>query len=340
MGSGRLVISPSNHQGRSAVLRWISGHARITSWVDEQQGRHIDMIEKEKMYASLSLISKGVTRPTAIAKAIGTSYRNYRNWLVRSNRGDPLFLIDFDGEEIQWAKAITLSTRLALFELRGMVTQKSIFGTNEPAMKDGQYVWALDPAAVPLDRETRELLGYHPDALLLDAEGRAQPVMIHTDAPIALQLRLLEAAFPDLRPSQTVNNNVAVSGAVGVAFARPVDYSKPPTVPPPPPMPALEAPITDADFSEVDDLDDLLWPTPVAAAPININIGVTLPDAGPEINVPVDRTIRDTPTAAETPPPQTGILKIDEPPRRPARSALEQSLYDALADAKARKAQS
>src|SRR5690349_12471868 len=103
------------------------------------------MIETEKLYAALDLISKGVTRPTKIAKSIGVTYRTYRNYMVRSNRGDELFLIDFDGEVMQWAKAITLATKLALFELRGMILQESIFGYDEVQTRDGQVVWQLCP---------------------------------------------------------------------------------------------------------------------------------------------------------------------------------------------------
>lgn len=249
------------------------------------------MINQEKMLEALALIAQGVTQPTKISAALGMGYRNYRNWLVRSNRGDPEFILEVDGETAQFAKHVVLATKLALFELRGMVTQKSIFGTSEPAMKDGQYVWALDPAAVPLSREDRELLGYHPEALLLDSEGRAQPVMIHTDAPIALQLRLLESAFADLRPTQTINSNLNMRGQVGIAFAKPVNYANgPPMVSRPPDVPLLEA-----EFSEIDpELEEMLGPEPE-------------PEPAPVINKPLpprEPVIRDVPSERETSPPQ------------------------------------
>jgi hypothetical protein len=299
------------------------------------------MITAEKLNEALELISKGVTRPTKIAAAMGMAYRTYCDWMVRSNSGDERFLVTFNGETMQWARAITLATKLALFELRGMILQEGIFGYDEVQTKDGQIVWAIDPVAAALSEEDREWMGYRKDALL-EINGALQPVTIKRKSPFAQQIRLLEAAFPDLRPSQTITQNVNLA-QVGVGFAKPVDYSKgPPPVPPPPPMPALEAPITDGEFSEVADpeLEEMLGPEPQPAAPININIGVTL--AEPEI----DRSYSDAPTAAETPPKQEGIQSspraYDAAPSRPPRSPLEESLYQALeeARARARKAQS
>src|SRR5260221_3758690 len=105
------------------------------------------MIEKSKMYDALDMISKGVTRPTKIAKALGMAYRTYCSHMVLSNRNDERFLVEYNGETMQWAKAISLATKLALFELRGMILQEAIFGYDEEQTKDGQVVWALDPAA-------------------------------------------------------------------------------------------------------------------------------------------------------------------------------------------------
>jgi hypothetical protein len=295
------------------------------------------MISQEKLYSALELISKGVTRPTKIAKAMGMTYRTYCMWMVRSNAGDEQFLVEYNSERMQWARAISLATKIALFELRGMVLQEAIYGYPEVQTFQGNVVWAPDPAASALSVEDRLLLGYREDGLL-EVDGKLVPLTITRKAPWAQQIRLLEAAFPDLRPTQTVNQNVNLNGQVGVAFARPVDYSKgPPPIPPGPPMPELPAPV-DAEFNEVaepDDLEDLLGPVPVPAAPVNVNIGIT-------VEPPVSREYSDTPTARETPPKQEGVLKppvaYDEAPRRAARSPLEQSLFDELDKARARKA--
>jgi hypothetical protein len=303
-----------------------------------EAGKHIDMITDEKMQEALALIAKGVTRPTKIAKALGMTYRAYCKWMVRSNAGDPQFLIEYNGEEIQFAKAITLATRLALLELRGMATMETIFGVEEVQVFQGQVVWAMDAEACKYDEDTREMLGFRRDGLL-ERDGKLVPFTVTKPAPWAQRQRLLEAAFADLRPSQTINQNVNVNGQVGVGFAKPVDYSRgPPPVPAPPPMPMIEAPITDADFNEVDDLDDLLGPEPQPVAPISVNISVETVQPAPQ----TERVIRDTPTAGETPPKQEGILAspraYDATPARPARSPLEQNLFDELEKARARKA--
>jgi hypothetical protein len=252
--------------------------------------------------AALDLIAKGIVRPTGICKALGISYRTYRAGMTRSNRGDENFLIEYDGEIMQFARAITLASRQAAFELRGQVIQKSIYGTSEPSMKDGQYVWKLDPAAVPLSREDRELLGYHPDALLLDSEGRAQPVMIHTDAPIALQLRVLETYFKDFRPSQTITQDVNIRGQVGVGIAKQVDYSSTPVIPPAPPIPiALPQVEVLPDLAEDAEFEDLLGPEPQpieSAVPATVGITVI-----PQINITSSERVEDAaPSDIPTPP--------------------------------------
>jgi hypothetical protein len=295
------------------------------------------------LQAALDLIAKGIVQPTKIAKALNVPYRTYRSGLVRSNRGDENFLIEVDGEVMQWAKAINLHTRLAMFELRGLVTQYSIFGDDEISYKDGQVVWALDPVAAAMSEDEREALGFRRDALL-EINGALQPVKMHKRAPIALQLRLLEATFKDMRPSTVQEVNLNGNVAVGIGYAPPIDYSKPPVIPPlpvPPDVPQIEA--TDAEFSEVDpELEAILGPAPV---PVSITIALPALEPG-VINMPsatmsddqdinedqaqasagswqpepvgatdapteqpvVDRVICDTPTAAETPTKQEGVL--------------------------------
>jgi hypothetical protein len=218
------------------------------------------MITTEKLNEALELISKGITRPTKISKAMGIAYRTYCSWMVMSNRGDERFLVEYNDDVMQWAKAIGLATKLALFELRGMLLQEGIFGYDEVQTKDGQIVWALDPVACALSEDDREMLGYRKDGLL-EVDGKLVPVTIKRKAPFAQQIRLLEAAFPDLRPSQTINQNINGALQVGIAAAPKTDYSKgPPQVPPPPQMPELPAPV-DAEFNEVDDdLAEMLGP--------------------------------------------------------------------------------
>jgi hypothetical protein len=279
-----------------------------------------------QLYEAIDLISKGVTRPTAIARVLGVTYRAYRGWLVRSNNGDEKFLITVNSEQQQFAKAVAQAMKLAHFELRGMVLQDAIGGYFEEQTKDGQVVWALDPVACAIPEEDREWMGYRKDGLL-EVNGALVPHTVRKKAPWAQQIRLLEAVFPDLRPSQTINSNVAVNGSVGIGYAKPTDYSAgPPKIPAAPPMPELPAP-TDAEFNEVapdDDLEDFLGPEPQPApepafqqGPINVVIA-------PEISVEQpERVIRSAPTAREKIAPQTtGILGPKGGPLTPLQRDL------------------
>jgi hypothetical protein len=258
------------------------------------------MVDPEKLYAALDLIAKGIVQPAKVAKVLGMPYRTYRSWLVRSNSGDEKFLIEVDGETMQWAAAIVRMRRLAMLELRGMLEQYSIYGREEIVFKDGQVVWALDPVAAAMTEDEREALGFRRDALKTGPNGKLVPVMQHHLAPIQLQLRLLEATFKDMRPQSVQEVNVNGNVAVGIAYAGRQDFSKgPPQISPEPEMPQLEVL---GDVARDDDLEDLLGPEPVAA-PINITIApqITIAEPEPEIRevdrIRADRT-RDLAAAA------------------------------------------
>jgi len=300
------------------------------------------MIDKEKMYEALELVSRGITRPTRCAKALGMSYRSYSDWLLRSNRGDARFLIEFRGETMQWAKALTLATNLALLELRGMLLEESIGGYLEEQTRDGGPVWSPDPVASAIDDpEVRVMLGYRADGLLVDDRGALVKHKVRKKSPFAQQIALLRAAFPDLRETQTVNQNVNLNGnvTVGIGHAKRADYSQEPVIPPPPDIPQLE--VIDASFTEVDpDLEDLLGPVP-QPAPTNITIA---PEPEPDEDVqpsapsrPVDaeRTIREaTPPEWKAAPPTPKPVGIDEAPARAPRNDLERDLFAKLAVAR------
>ncbi len=341
---------------QAAITTALRTHSGSTKKREPQvwahSGDNVLMIDKSKMYDALDMIAKGITRPTRIAAAMGISYRSYCGWMTRSNAGDPKFLITFNDEEMQFAKAISLATKLALFELRNMLLTESVMGYPEQQVFQGNVVWAPCPVASATAPELREMLGYRADGLLTDERGALVPLVIQRKAPFAQSIRLLEAAFIDLRPSQTMNVNQNINGQIGVAFAPRVDYSKgAPPVPAPPPIPQLEAPIVDADFEEI------LGPVPVPVAPVNISFDVTLTEPEPadddlqptEVSgksppmITTDRQYSDAPSAREASPRQGGILKppglaFDAPPPRPARTPLEQSLFDELAKAREKKA--
>ena len=220
---------------------------------------------EENKRAVLELIERGITRPPLQAKAIGVAYPTLCSWKVRSNRDDPAFLIEYMGETMQFAKAVALATRLAMLELRGMVEHYSIFGREEIVYKDGQVVWALDPEAAAIDDpDIRELLGFRRDALL-EIDGKLQPVTAHRDAPVGVQMRVLETAFKDWRPGVTQEINVSGQMSVGIGFQPKPNYNGPP---PPllaePAIPQIEDQsdneVTDAEFEEAPEAP------PIAAA--------------------------------------------------------------------------
>jgi hypothetical protein len=275
----------------------------------------------ENLQAALDMIAKGIIRPTQIAKGIGIAYRTYCSWMVRSTRGDEAFLVEYAGETMQWAKAIALSKRLAMLELRGMLEQYSIFGTEEVTTKDGQLVWALDPEAAAIDDpDIRELLGFRRDALL-EIDGKLQPVKVKKLAPVGLQLRILEAAFKDMRPGIVQEVNVNGQMSVGIGFHPKATYQGPP---PPllaePAIPQIEDQ-SDSDCTEGDFEEAPPQPAPVVFAP-QINI------AQPE---PV--VIREEPPVEYTP---QSSMAFNAPSQRQPGSPLERDLMERVETARRR----
>jgi hypothetical protein len=274
---------------------------------------------------------------TAHARAVAVSDESLRSWELRSNSGDPAFVFDFfdSGEPIQYAKALAVAQKFAYRELRAQAEQFSIHGRKRRTLNQGQFVIALDRKALALDRETRIICGYHPEAYLLDEDGAVTWVEETEMAPVGLLSKFLET-FKDLQPHTHQSVDVKGGLQVGVGYMKPVDYTQPPPVIPPlPPVPQIEA--TDAEFSEVDpELEYLLGPEPVPA-PVSITIAPVInivadeaaatmfddQDIVEDFSQPMsgdnklspepERVIRDTPTAAETPSKQEGVLA---PPAR------------------------
>jgi hypothetical protein len=302
------------------------------------------ILSPEVLQSALDLIEKGVTRPTKIATAIGVAYRTYCNWMVRSNGGDPEFMVTYNDTPMQFAQAIKLATRLAALELRGMVLQEAVFGYDEVQTSDGNVVWAFDPEACAIeDVELREMVGYRKDGLLV-RDGKLVPVTIRRKAPFAQQIRMLEAFFPDMRPTSTVNQNLNVRGGIGVAVAKPVDYSATRAIPAAPPIP-LAPPlpdVTDAEFVDVSDdpeLADMIdgppgenlieravptdqpyGPVP-PSPPVAVAVNITLPEASATSAEPVP----DVPV-----PPTAVPMGVADAPRRTPRSQLEADLMAKL----------
>jgi hypothetical protein len=201
----------------------------------------------------VGMICNGIMMKSAHAKALQVSTDTLRSWDYRSNSNpnDPAFLFDFfdTGEPISYAKAISISKKFAYLSLREACEQYSIHGRERLTLYKGAPVVAMDKRALPLDRDTRILMGYHPEAMLLDENGDAVFVTEHVDAPEALLDKLL-STFPDLQTK--THQTVALSGAVmhGVQVTKKPDYSLPP-----PPIPELQIM---SDPPTTNDLSDLL----------------------------------------------------------------------------------
>jgi hypothetical protein len=226
----------------------------------------------ETLLAALSLIERGVVRPTLIAKGLGISYRSYTSWMLRSNRDatDPAFLVEYAGETMSWAKAIGLATRLFYLELRGSVLQYSLLGLDEVTTDHGQVVWQLDRQTVGWTPAEREALGFRPDGLAVGPDNLPMPVTVHRPAPIQLRLRVLEMAFKDFRPGVVQEVTVNGSVAIGIATRPAATYTNaPPPLIAEPAVPQVE--FTEGEFTEAlpmapvvinivqeDDLSDLL----------------------------------------------------------------------------------
>jgi hypothetical protein len=205
---------------------------------------------------AFELIARGVVQPTKVAKAIGLHYKTLSGILLKSSRNDPKYLIQFHDEEMQFAKAWALSRKLAYLELRGMVEQQSIHGRDEIVHFNGNVVFAVDLAAAAIDDpDIREICGYRRDALL-EVDKKLVPVTRHIDPPFAMQIRLLESQYRDLRPSSVSEVNINGNVAHGIQHLPRPDYSKgPPAIPPPPVRPTVpelvvlpDEPVKDADF--------------------------------------------------------------------------------------------
>lgn len=183
----------------------------------------------ENAQLALDLIARGTVRPTKIAAALGITYRCFANWLLRSTRGDETMLVEQDGVTMQFAKAVAQQKRFFYLELRSAVEEYSLFGRDFEVRMNGQVVWAIDPeAAAIVDPDVREICGFRRDALV-EIDGRLQPVTEHHHAPIALQLRVLEVAYPkEWRPGTVSEVNLNGSVSMGIGFLPKPTYAGPP----------------------------------------------------------------------------------------------------------------
>jgi hypothetical protein len=209
----------------------------------------------ETLIALCDTIANGTLSYAAACRAVGISTRSFWNYIKASQGGDETYVIEYLGEQIQFAKAVNAARRMALHEIRARFEQRCLMGHDEIQTYMGEITWQKDRRCVGIDDpDIREMLGYPRDGLLRNEAGEVVPNVVHHQPPVAAVLRVIEAAFPvEYRPG--TNSTVAISGGavVGVQMMQP--SSKPPVIPPAPPLPQLEV-LDDSDAMQIPETDD------------------------------------------------------------------------------------
>jgi hypothetical protein len=256
----------------------------------------------EKLLEIIEARASGMTCVGA-AMSCGVAARTFWWWLKLSKEGDPDFLVEYLGEEMQFVRAMTLAREIIYLRIRDEFERRSLLGHEEKIFFQGRPSWVEFEAAVGLDEDTREMLGYPRDGLARDADGNRIQHTLHHMPPIQAQLRALEVAFPEFTPGQRVETTVTNRNPPA---PKP---SGPPVIPPPPVPPAvLAAPIEDGEFA------DILGPEPVAVEPRvesvvaeNIPEPVAVPDdMGPVIK---EAGLEIAPSSRPISPTLAGLLR-------------------------------
>ncbi|MGY3441112.1 hypothetical protein [Bradyrhizobium sp. USDA 4473] len=304
----------------------------------------------ETLLALVEMIASGVFSVSKQAEALHVHPGTIQRWLVRSNSrpDDPDFLVSPWGEPMSLAKACVIARKLGYQLMRARAEEYATFGRMRKTIFQGQNVPALDPAAYPLDRETRILCGFHPDALMLDGEGR----VIWNEEWEPPSVAILERFFvtqKDLTPTSKQQIQINGQVAVGVGVMGRGRYDGPaPEIPPEPvehALPEVEvipalAPPMHAPSITAEDLDALLGPEPepaAIAAAMTETIAPepepqTAPTAAPEQPAAISPAPPAPPAMASEPDPD-GVLNG---PSKPVTSELQRSLLAKLEEARAR----
>jgi hypothetical protein len=167
------------------------------------------------LIAICDTMASGILSYEKAAAVNDVSGRSIWQWIKMSQGDDPELIIEYLGEEVQFARALIGARRIALHEARGRMEQKSILGYEEPIFYNGMPTWQPDPACVGWTEDERADLGFPRDGLLRDKNGCTIQNSLHHEPPVALQLRVVEAAFPkEYRPGVNQSVDVAHSGVV------------------------------------------------------------------------------------------------------------------------------
>jgi hypothetical protein len=167
-----------------------------------------------------------VSKPdfTAAAHSIGAGRTSKLlfDWINRSNRGDPEFLIDWpEGSEPQQFAQLILVARkryIALFEHK--LRDEVMSGIPRVQIKDGEIIWARDPklCADALDPEIWKMLHGSraiEDTYARDENGALVPSVIFESAPAHLKIHVSKGLMPALYGEhRTIDVNARVAASV------------------------------------------------------------------------------------------------------------------------------
>ncbi len=216
------------------------------------------------------------------------------------------------------AKAIVVSRSLESYVAEGRLVQ--CYHAGEPIYEDDEEAVAVE------DLDVREMLFGYRDGKKRDAQGRRIIRTRREYAPAALIEKYASANLPGVYGNKS---EVTMKGGIGVAVtAVGVQRPLPPEV-----QAKLSGKVVET--TQVPQQIGLATDTPVEVfEPDTVELDPPPPPP------PVERVIRDVPTAAETPPAQTGLLRPRDAldvSRVPNPTPLQQSLYEAIDAARARR---
>lgn len=229
------------------------------------------------------------------AKFVGISSRSLWTYLAKSRAGSEETIIDFMGEWVQFETAMIRSRRILLLSIQSELESRMLLGDDTVQTFQGVVQYVADIRTVGWTREERAMCGFREDGLAVDENNCVIPLTIHTPAPIAGVLRVLEAGLPGgtWTPGKKIENTITnlTRGAV-----RPSEMSDPPLRYEKPKIPELVV-LPNLDEDDDDDLSAMLGPEPEPGL-TTVSTGVSTVDE-PEVSLLLapepERIIKDIP---------------------------------------------
>jgi hypothetical protein len=198
-------------------------------------------------------IAGGCLSQAEAARRCDVSVASYWSWIKSSQENPAAWQITFLDSPMAFHECVALARKIGLQDVLGRFEMRCgggpDGGTREKVFFQGRPCWKELEAAVDLDPDVRELMGYPRDGLERDANGnRIQLEIIHAPA-VAAVVKLLESNFTQYKQRSELNVNQKTQLGVTV-----VDQRKPKA---PPPQVEIVQPRVIAAPAD-DDLSDLL----------------------------------------------------------------------------------